>query len=124
MTSTLPVTASTPCRPTPSHPVADPTECQRALHHRGGRPGRGTTTTRTPCETAEARRAGVGRIHILGRHLAGASAHGLNHFLDTFSLGTYDPRVHLSYTITGGYEIDNDDVDAAARRPLATSGPT
>jgi hypothetical protein len=38
----------------------------------------------------------------------------MNRFLDAFSLPTYDPRVRVTYTITGSYEVDTDDPDTAS----------
>jgi hypothetical protein len=56
------------------------------------------------------------RSYAVERHIAGDICRsGLNTFLETFSLPTYEPRIRVSYTITGSYEVDTDDPDAAAR---------
>jgi hypothetical protein len=40
---------------------------------------------------------------------------GLNEFLRTFRMPIYEPRVRVSYTITGSYEVDGDDTYSATR---------
>jgi hypothetical protein len=56
------------------------------------------------------------RSYAVARHLEDSICRGgLNAFLETFGLPTYDPRIRVSYTITGSYEVDTDDADAAAR---------
>jgi hypothetical protein len=56
------------------------------------------------------------RSYTVERHLAGDICRsGLNAFLETFGLPTYDPRIRVSYTITGSYEVDTDDADEATR---------
>lgn len=55
------------------------------------------------------------RRYVVERHLTGDICRaGTNRFLETFSLPTYDPRVRVSYTITGSYEIETDAPDAAS----------
>jgi hypothetical protein len=40
---------------------------------------------------------------------------GLNDFLEHFGLPVYQPRVQVHYTLSGSYEVDTDDPDAASR---------
>ena len=50
------------------------------------------------------------RSYAVARHLEDSICRGgLNAFLETFGLATYDPRIRVSYTITGSYEVDTDD---------------
>ena len=37
----------------------------------------------------------------------------LDAFLSRFDLDPYQPRVKVTYTITGSFEVDSDDVDGA-----------
>ena len=56
------------------------------------------------------------RGYAVERHLAGDICRsGLNAFLENFGLPTYDPRIRVTYIITGSYEVDTDDADTAAR---------
>ncbi len=55
------------------------------------------------------------RDHDGARELDDTHRSGLNAFLTAFGLPTYHPRVRVTYTITGSYDVDTDDADAAAR---------
>lgn len=56
------------------------------------------------------------RGYAIAQHLEDAFCRdGLNAFLTTFGLPTYNPRIRVTYTITGSYEVDTDDADTAAR---------
>ena len=56
------------------------------------------------------------RSYAVTRHLEDAFCRsGLNAFLTAFGLPTYGPRIRVSYTITGSYEVDTDNADTAER---------
>lgn len=55
------------------------------------------------------------RGYVVERHVAGDLCRdGIDRFFEAFALPTYDPRVRVSYTITGSYEVDTDDTDTAS----------
>jgi len=54
------------------------------------------------------------RAYAIGKHRSGDICRtGLDEFLEEFALGEYDPRVRVSFTIVGTYEVSSDDVRAA-----------
>ncbi|HEY6796545.1 MAG TPA: hypothetical protein VI248_17860 [Kineosporiaceae bacterium] len=56
------------------------------------------------------------RAYAIHQHLEGHYCRdGLNAFLRTFGMPTYDPRVRVDFTITGSYEVDTTDPGYAER---------
>jgi hypothetical protein len=56
------------------------------------------------------------RAYAVDKHQDGEICRGgLNDFLTAFGLPEFAPRVRVRYTLTGSYEVDADDADAAGR---------
>lgn len=57
------------------------------------------------------------RAYAIDKHLDGDQIcrSGLNDFLEAFGLGVFEPRVRVHYTLTGVYDVEGDDPDAAER---------
>jgi hypothetical protein len=56
------------------------------------------------------------RAYAVDKHQSGDICRGgLNDFLTAFGLPEFQPRVRVRYTLTGSYEVDADDADAADR---------
>jgi hypothetical protein len=54
------------------------------------------------------------RAYAVDKHQAGDICRsGLNDFLTAFGLPEFQPRVRVRYTLTGSYDVDADDADAA-----------
>jgi len=54
------------------------------------------------------------RDYAIGRHLSrDICRRGMDDFLDHFDFEPYRPRVRVTYTITGSYEVEDSDTDAA-----------
>jgi len=57
------------------------------------------------------------RAYAIDKHVDGNQIcrSGLNDFLEAFGLGVFEPRVRVHYTLSGVYDVEGDDPDAARR---------
>jgi hypothetical protein len=56
------------------------------------------------------------RAYAVDKHQDGTICRGgLNDFLTAFGLPEYEPRVRVYFTLTGSYDVDGEDADAARR---------
>ena len=104
---------------TPATAVTDPTRCSDLLRATVVHLNERLREARTEHATVKARHERTLdeiRRYAIDQHLNDEFCRsGLNEFLRTFRMPIYEPRVRVSYTITGSYEVDGDDTDSATR---------
>jgi hypothetical protein len=100
---------------TRAHILADPVQAMAALRQAFALQAERARRWRTDHDTLTHRHQQVLsdiRAYAIARHREGAVCRdGLNDFLAEFALPRYEPRFKVTFTITGSYDLDPDDVD-------------